>query len=303
MAWIFIALLNPLFHAVTNHFDKYLLSKYFKEVQAGSLVIFSALFSLILLPLVIYLAPDFLNVSLGHALLLTVNGMLIVTAIICYLYALDQDEASFVVPLFQMIPILGLILSFLFLGEVIAFEKIIAGFIIILGSAILSVNIQNKRLHLKKNVVLLMLAASLCYAINIIIFKSIAVDNGFWKSLFWDLSGKVLLGCILLAFVGSYRRSFVSVLSTYRMKFFLLNGINEFLSISGDWCLAFAALSAPIFFVQTISTIQPIFVLIFGFILTTFFPHIGKETLERKVLLQKLAGILIVIAGGILLSL
>jgi len=236
-----------------------------------------------------------------HGLILTINGMLIVVAIICYLYALDQDEASFVVPLFQMIPIFGLILGFVFLGEVIALRTIFGGLVVILGSTILSLNIENKKIKLKKKVLLLMLTSSFLYAINIIIFKSIAIDNGFWKSLFWDLSGKVLLGILLFLCVAPYRRSFVTVLKTYKLKFVLLNGCNDLISICGDWALAFASLSAPIFLVQTVSTIQPIFVFLFGCILTVFLPKIGKEALDRKTLTQKLIGIGIVIVGGLLL--
>src|ERR1035437_4640458 len=166
MTWFFIALLNPILHAGVNHFDKYLISKYFKNVQVGSLVIFSALFSIILLPLVIYLAPDFMQVSLLHGVILTFNGMLLVVAIICYLYALEDDEASIVVPLFQMIPIFGLILGFIFLRESIAFGKIIGALIVILGSVVLSLDIQNKHTQLKKKIIFLMILSSLCYAVN-----------------------------------------------------------------------------------------------------------------------------------------
>ena len=301
--WFFIALLNPTLHAGVNHFDKYLLSKYFKEVQVGSLVIFSALFAVVLLPIVALFAPDFMQVSLLHGIILTLNGMLIVLAIICYLYALDEDEASFVVPLFQMIPIFGLIIGFAFLGEIIAIKTIVGGLIVIAGSTILSLNIKNKRIHIKKKVLLLMLASSFLYALNITIFKSIAINNGFWKSLFWDLTGKIIFGLLLLAFVTSFRRSFLTVLKKYKTSFVLLNGVNELLSIAGDWSLAFSALLAPVFIVQTVSTIQPIFVFIFGYIITIFFPHIGKETLEKKVIVQKLIGIGIVIIGGLLLAL
>ncbi len=303
MPWFFIALLNPILHAGVNHFDKYLISKYFKNIQVGSLVIFSALFAIILLPIVAFLAPDFMHVSFVHGLILTVNGMLIVVAVICYLYALDEDEATFVVPLFQMIPIFGLILGFVFLGEVITVSKILAGLIIIAGAATLSVDLQGSKIRLKKKVVILILLSSLCYAINIIIFKSIAVENGFGKSLFWDLTGKTIFGLLLLLFVGSYRKSFFTVLKTYGASFVILNGFNELLSIAGDWALAFSALLAPVFFVQTVSTIQPIFVFIFGYLITVFFPRIGKETLKRKILYQKLIGICVVIVGGLLLAL
>lgn len=303
MNWLLVALLNPILHAGVNHFDKYLISKYLRNVQAGALVIFSALFSVIFFPIVLWQGSNFFDVSLWQGLILTLNGTLIVLAVMVYLFALREDEASFVVPLFQFIPILALILGFLFLGETIPFPKIIGALIILCGAAILSLDIKGSQWKFKKKVLLLMILSCFFYASNIVIFKSIAVDIGFWQSMFWDLLGKVLFAIFLLLFVPSFRKSFLAVWKEYGMKFVLLNGANDVLSVSGDWALAFAALSAPVFFVYLVSAVQPLFVFIFGLILTIFFPSIGREILEKKLLWQKLCGIILVIAGALVLGL
>ena len=300
MLWFFIALLNPILHAGVNHFDKYLLSKYFKNVQVGSLVIFSGIFSLVLIPVVLLFSHGSVATSFPNALILALNGSLVVIATMFYLYALDEDEASFVVPLFQAIPIFGLMLSFLFLGEVIHMQKIIGALVILSGSAILSFDIGGEKVRFKKKVVLFMLLSCLCYSFNIIIFKSIALSNGFWQSIFWDLTGKITFVSLLLACIPVYRRSFVYVFTTYKFRFVFLNGLNDLLSICGDWAQSFAVLFAPIFLVQMVSTVQPVFVFIFGIIITTFLSKVGSEVLERKILLQKLVGIGMVICGALL---
>src|ERR1035437_9572169 len=98
MSWFFIALIGPILYAIANHTDKYLISKYLKGGQVGSLVIFSAIFSVIALPIIIFIHPVVFGVSLVQGLVLAVNGMLVVVAVLLYFYALHKDEASYVVP-------------------------------------------------------------------------------------------------------------------------------------------------------------------------------------------------------------
>ena len=55
MTWFLIALIGPFLYALSNHIDKILLSKYFKEGGAGTLILFSSLLAGTALPF-IYLA-------------------------------------------------------------------------------------------------------------------------------------------------------------------------------------------------------------------------------------------------------
>jgi len=48
---------------------------------------------------------------------------------------------------------------------------------------------------------------------------------------------------------------------------------------------------------------QPVFVFIYGVLLTLFFPSFGQESLARRHLIQKIAGIGIIVLGTVLLSL
>ena len=44
MQWFFIALIGPLMYALTNHIDKILLEKYFKNGGIGTILLFNSLF-------------------------------------------------------------------------------------------------------------------------------------------------------------------------------------------------------------------------------------------------------------------
>jgi len=51
MSWFFIALLAPFLLACANHNDKFLLSRYIKGANIGSIIIFSALLSVVPIPI------------------------------------------------------------------------------------------------------------------------------------------------------------------------------------------------------------------------------------------------------------
>jgi drug/metabolite transporter (DMT)-like permease len=111
--------------------------------------------------------------------------MLSVLAGVCYLYALEIDEASFVVPFYQTAPIFAYVLGYFVLGETITFAQGVGSFVIIVGAIALSLQFGRRGIRFKRNVVALMLAASVLSAVNGVVFKLIAVQAGFWVSLFW----------------------------------------------------------------------------------------------------------------------
>ncbi len=308
MTWFWIALVNPLLHAAVNHFDKFLVSKYFKtddnKSPVGALILYSAIFAVILLPFILLFTSGVFDVIWRDRIILSLSGMLLVLAYIFYFYALDRDEATIVAPLFQMIPIFGFILGYLLLGETLTKMQIIGSVVIIAGSVILALNLIGKRIKFKKSVVLFMAGSSLCYALAGVLFKFVAeFSQNFWPSLFWDFVGKIILGIIIFIFIKSYRQSLLLSIKNNRSMGLLLNSTNEILSLVGEMALMFAALLAPIALVQVVSGFQPLFVFVFGVVLTLFLPTIGKESLSKASLMQKILGIIVIITGTILINL
>lgn len=301
MNWFFIALLGPILYATSNHIDKYLVSKYLPNKEVGSLIIFSSIFSIIALPIIIIIQPDVLSISLLNILSLIISGSIVIISILCYLYALQKDEATLVVPWYQTIPIFAFILGYFILGEKLLENQIYASIIIIVGAIILSFDITETKLRFKKRLVILMLSASFFYALSDVVFKLIALDNGFWISLFWSLVGKVIIGIIFFVFIKSYRIQFIEVVRLSGKKIMGVNSINEVLTIFADSVVQYAILLAPITLVLLVNGFQPFFVFIIGLGLTIFAPQISKENVTKKILLQKFIGIVIIITGSIFL--
>lgn len=297
MSWLIIAILGSLFYASTNHLDKYLISKYLKGGEVGSLIIFSAIFSIFALPIVYFMYPAVFSVTVLQGVVLAITGMMTVVAILLYLYALSEDEATNVVPFYQTVPIFGFILGYFILGESITLTQTVASLVIIAGAVVLSFDLGVSEIRFKGKVVLYMLTASMLYAISTVLFKLVAIDEGFWLSTFWSLLGKVVLGGIFLLFVPVYRNQFLNVLRSNKISVLSLSSFNETLSILADGCVGYATLLAPVALVLLAGAFQPVFVLVIGVILTLFFPQISIESLSKKHLAQKIVAITLIMIG------
>jgi drug/metabolite transporter (DMT)-like permease len=302
MSWFFIALWAPFLLACANHNDKFLLSRYLNHKNIGAIVIFSSLFSGVAIPIVLFIQPDVYEVSLVQGCALVVTGMLSVLAAVCYLYALDIDEASFVTPFFQTAPIFAFFLGFFILGETITLAQGLGSFVIIAGALALSLEFGRRGIRFKRNVVALMLAASFLSAINGVIFKLIAVERGFWISLFWGFAGQVAAGLTFLVCVPSYRRDFLGLFRQQKVAVVGLIALSRTLFSVSEAVTLYATLLAPVALVLVVNSFQPLFVFTLGVVLTLFLPRVAKESLSRMKLLQKGVGICFMLVGAYLIS-
>jgi len=302
MHWFFIALWAPFLLACANHNDKFLLSKYLKEKSIGAIIILSSLFSGLAIPIILLIQREVYDVSLVQGSALVVTGALSVLAAVCYLHALNIDEASFVTPLHQMVPIFAYLLGYFILGETITLTQGLGSFVIIAGALGLSFEFGRRGMQLKRNVVALMLAASFLSAINGVIFKLIAVDRGFWGSLFWGFVGQVMAGLMFLVCAPSYRKDFLDLFKEEKIHAIELIALSRTLFCVSEAVTLYATLLAPVALVLLVNSFQPLFVFTLGIGLTLFFPRVAKESLGRMKMLQKGVGVALMLVGGYLIS-
>jgi len=174
--------------------------------------------------------------------------------------------------------------------------------LIVVGGILLSLELSGSVPKLKKRLFLLMLGSSVCYAINGVVFKAIAVHQGFLDSLFWDMAGKVFLGVLLFVLIKSYRLQFVHLIKVNRFSIISLGMLTETLSVIGETAMVLAVLFVPVALAQSIGGLQPLFVFIIGVLITLFLPKLGQESLTGRHLAQKIFGIGIISAGVYLLG-
>ncbi len=302
MYWLLITLITPILFTVTNYIDKYLIEKYCKEQEVGALMIFSALVGILVAPFIFIFNTNVVHVSLLNAVLISVSGIVWAFAVLPYLYALKEDDVSIATPIFQTVPIFALILGLIFLGEKISLIQYIGMGIVISGGIFLSINLSSERLQFKKKVFWLMILSSFFCALNAFIFKFIAIQESFWTTAFWESVGLgVTSGLFIL--INSYRKQFFEIFKENAIFIFSINVINEILGIVAKLIANFATLLAPLALVYTVQDgSYPVFILIFGIILSFLFPKYIKEDLTKRNLFQRGLSIIVIIFGIYLLK-
>lgn len=265
-------------------------------------MVFSSLIGLFLLPFIAFLHPEVLVFSTKN-ILIVLNGFLYVLAVLPYFYALQKDEASTCVPLFQFIPIFSYVLAYFVLGETLSSNQLFGGLLIVAGAIGISLNLSDgKKIKFKKEVFWLMMLSSLIFALNFLFFKYFAIQSSFWFTSFWEYVGFAIFAFLLMVFVKSYREQFINVMKTNRVVVLSLNGANEILNIIAKVSFNFASLLTPITITWIVNGFQPLFVFGYGVILTLFLPKIVKEDIGRKSLIQKMLAILVMFIGTYFLN-
>lgn len=299
MPWFVLAVAAPALWALSNHIDKYMLDQ---RRGVGALMIYSAAIGLAIMPLIALLQPHVFAIGPAHGALMIANGALYILSLLPYYYALQRDETSTVVPLFQSTTIFSYLLGLIFLGEQLSWLQIAAALLIILGSVTISLEYGRRRPRFKADVFWLMLLAALLNALNWFLFKYIAIQEDFWVSSFWEYAGFALAGAGLLLGVKPYRDELRASLRAGRWRLVGLVSLNETISISAKIATNIASLVAPLALIATAHSLQPLFAFGYALLLTRFLPRYGSERLSRPIVLQRLVAILLIIAGSWALS-
>lgn len=302
MNWFLIALAGPFFWSISNHIDKFLLGKHFKGVGKEALILYSTIFGIVILPIAYLFDSKVFSIGFANIAVLIVAGCLNSLAIYFYLFALEDEETSIITPFMQITPIFGFIMGFFILKETLSGHQIVGALIIIIGALALSFEIsESKKIRFKKKIVWLMILSSLCFAIYEILFKFVAIADGFWISVFWEYVGLFIFGLALFSLKRRYRLDFLYLIKNRNWKFFSINIANESLTIIGNMLSNFALLLAPAALVMSVTAYQPIFVLVGSIILTFFFPKIAKENVSFKHLAHKSFAVFIVFFGTLIM--
>lgn len=302
MSWFFIALIGPFLYALTNHIDKLLIEKYFKESGVGTLLLFSSLLSALALPFFFLADSTILSVSLTNIFWLMIVGILNAAVLWCYLLALKDEEASIAVVFYQLVPVFGYVLGYFILGEVLNQLQLIAMAVVILGTSIVAFEIEaDNKFKLRRNTIFLMGGAAFFWALESVIFKAVALEENVWRSLFWEHLMLGLAGVVIFIFMHSYRTHFIRAIRENSKGILSLNVANESLYMLGNVAFSLAYLLAPIALVLLAESYQPLFVFAIGIFLTLFFPRLTAEKIEARHLWQKLLAICITGIGTYLL--
>lgn len=314
--WIIVVLLSQLAWAVGNYVDRYLLSRYKPDIDdnenlgVGTLLLFSSFFGVVSAG-IIYLVANTLpffgyegNISLIMPTVQIMNAMFIgvleVVWLVPYFYALAKADETEVVPIFQSIPIFGLILGLTFFGEMPLLIHLIGSLVVICGALILTFNI--KKYVFDAKVLFLMLLVSFIVATSTVLFKYTALEENYWSASFWMSIGTFLTGIIIYLTFSTYRQQFNTFL---RKKDWLgvgINASNEFVNQIAILAFYLAVVLGPsVMVVQSTTAYQPVFVLVIGIILARLGSNLHVESLSGGELIKKVIGVAVILIGSFLI--
>ncbi|HEY6736728.1 MAG TPA: EamA family transporter [Candidatus Saccharimonadia bacterium] len=300
MTWFWLALLSPLLWSINNHIDKYLFTKYYQTARPGSLMFIMSGVSAVLAAAVFIFNPAARQVPLGNILILLLGGVLYFAGIFQYIFALMRDEASRVVPLFQIGPIFSYLLAWVILHEQLQPAQLAAGALIIIAAVGISLDLDD-RFRLKKAVLGYMLLATIILAVEGLLFKIGAAHIGFWPGAAYQYAGTALAGVIWWLVAPAFRQDFRRLFRQHRQAILTVSILNESINVLARVAYNAATLLAPIALVALVTNVQPFFVIALGIMLTVFAPQWGKETLSRRHLMQKIICTATIFVGTALL--
>ncbi|HCC08163.1 MAG TPA: hypothetical protein DEP72_08430 [Clostridiales bacterium] len=301
--WIGLGIFATFLWAVTNHIDKYLVSKMFKGSGVGTLMIFSSLVTGAIM------SPIFFIISNGKV---GIDGISIVwlywasafclLALYMYLKALEKDDASTVIAVFQTIPVFSYFLGLIFLNEVLTAKQIVACLVIMVAAVLITIDFSEKDKHKDKiKALIFMLISSFGYAMSFFLFKFVASNMSFYVTAFWEQIAFFVNGILMLVLIKKYRKEFIAVVRSNGKAILSLNMLNELLNSIAKVMYNYASMSIPLAILWALNGLQPFFVFLIGLVLTIILPNIVCEDINKMVIVKKVSCIVLSIIGLLLL--
>jgi uncharacterized membrane protein len=301
VSWVVYAFSGPVLWAVSVHFDKYLVERFFKHSHVAVMLLFTAFVGVVLMPFIWMFQPSVTSAGARNIALIVFSGILYMSALLLYLRALQTEEASVVAPYFQAGPLFGYALAYFVLGETLTGRQLAGGILILIGALIVSVRFDQGPRIFKARLAALMLPCGFAIALSGLIFKIFAIEVEFWTTTFWMFAGEAMFGCALLL-IPFYRKEFTTVLRANTVALLSINGSNELINIGGGLGNRYALMFAPLSLVQAIGSTTTLFVFAFGVVLSLVWPKLGREDLSGRELLQKGMAALLVALGVALVT-
>lgn len=224
-------------------------------------------------------------------------GFLFFLSIFSFYACLDENEASRVMPLIGgLTPLLVLLFSWYFLGEIFTGRRLLAFFLLVLGSFLIIARKKKAGNYFK------IFLAILANAVYLVFIKFVFEKQSFVDAFVWSRLGLVLTALALLI-IPKWRKE---IFSSTKQADAPLGGIFIFdktVSGLGSFLIHLGIAKASVSLVNALQGTEYVFLFFFAWFLSKKFPKVLKESLNYKILLQKFSATLFICAGLVLLFL
>jgi len=296
MNWILLSLLAPLFWASSNFVDKYILGKHTRGIF--DFLFFSTITSLFLF-LILFIFVGMPELTM-YSWIPILTGVILIYSYGFYGKALEQGDTSALVILFKFIPVLTVVLAFIFLGQTLSSNELL-GFVVVLAGATI-VSFEKSRGIFIKGFGMILIAILMWSVMTLFI------DYGLTKMSFWDYFlldtlGSTLAG-LTLFIIPAMRRQIIDGLKTATTGKYIWFSGNNLLDFFGQMSIKKALAIAPSAgLVTVVMQAQSFYAIVIGILLTLIIPGVIKEDISAPVLIKKFIGALIMFSGVYILLL
>ena len=161
---IILAIIAAIFYAATNHIGKYPISKAVKNADYRSLILASTIIAGGVMAIIYLFVCNF---QLAFDIPSIINSRITTFAFVLYFKALNRDDTTIIVIMFQLIPVFILFLSPIFLsGQYITLVQLLGGIIIALAAILITYEPDKRKFDKGKLFTLALMAiVSILYAL------------------------------------------------------------------------------------------------------------------------------------------
>jgi|SRR3989344_303591 len=289
--WILYSLLGTIIYVIVCFIDKYNLERQIKDYRG--MAIYSAIVGFIS-GSILWVITGFPLLSVRDGVLVTLTGVLSIFSAAIYFYVMQQEQASKVIFLFQLIPVFVLILAVSFLHEPLTIKHLLGFFLILVPSLIVSQQGNKFSFKIDKNTSLLIIV-DLLVAVSYVLFKFVVDAGSFSKVVAYESWGWAIGGGMMFTLLPSVRKAFITTTKNLKKSALVIIFGNETLYIASKLFIFLAVSLGSVYLVNVITGTQVLFGAILGVILTMAFPRIFKEDIKKSDLITKL------VLGGVTL--
>jgi drug/metabolite transporter (DMT)-like permease len=224
------------------------------------------------------------------------TGILESIFVFFYFKALQIADASVVAIGMQGVPVMTILISFLFLHEIFPLPTYLGITIIVLGTVLAT--LAGSHGHHRPGwkalwaVLPALLAISISYSLQSFVLRTINVDTLFTAARI----GQLLVGLTMLS-APSVWREFVAVTGKLSSAILLTTICIGLLNLLGVYLLNEAYSLGPLALVTTLASVQPILVLLIVLAVNSIRPQTIPDEGSRKLLLPRAIATLLVIVG------
>jgi drug/metabolite transporter (DMT)-like permease len=313
MSWFWIAILSYFLLAIVNLTDKFLIDNVLRSSKTYAfLVCFLGALIFLAAPWLLHFPGFFL---LGANL---ITGAIFAAAIFFLYEALRRGEAARTIILIGgLIPVFSTLISWLFLGATFGAGELLGLIFLLIGIFLVAflpgrhsfwekLWLSFRSEDYKKNSLLLILLASLFYALFFTATKYVYGAQEFWSAFIWVRLGAFITVLFFLFDAKSRQEIFNNLKGDdgkkHKNKNIFLFLANQGLGSSSFVLQNYAIFLGPVALITALQGVQYAIMMFFAFFLGLFFKEY-KEKFSWRVLIQKIIALMFISLGLYLVAL